>query len=389
MAIARRRIRLWIFGGLALATLAAISVEGIAEFRFRQGAIQAPSAPLTVTINGRKVDPRDAVFRSTDGLSAVEIALPAGLSHPTVDWRIDGTSQQGQLAGTTPGGTFLLWLPPGRHPLVVRSAQGPEQKVYIHIRQKWYARPWFLLLCLTLVSGAASWAAWEFRHGQRDARRSQETIEFLRQQAVQAQMNPHFIFNVLSTVQHAILREDKMTANRQLVRLSKLIRNFLDASVKAGLADQQEAPPEISLRQELELLGDYMEFERIQKNNSFDFRMHVDDDINIDGVSLPPMLIQPFLENAVKHGVAFLEKDGLVELEVRQQDQGLEVIVRDNGIGREASARHQEQTLRSHRSHGGDLVRKRIKMLNNMGYQISIEQRDLDPGLEVRLFFHE
>lgn len=389
MAIARRRIRLWIFGGLALASLVALSVEGVAEYRFRQQASQSLAAQLHVTINGKTAHAQNAVFQGHDGLSAVEIALPKHVSGSAATWNIHGSAGHLSSDVNTSDGTLMLWLPPGRHPLVLRSEAQPEQRVYIHISQKWYARPWFLMLCLTLVSGAASWVAWEFRREQLDARRRQETIEFLRQQAVQAQMNPHFIFNVLSTVQHAILREDKMTANRHLVRLSKLIRNFLDASVKAGLSDQQDAAREISLRQELELLGDYMEFERIQKNNSFEFRMQVDDDINIDGVSVPPMLIQPFLENAVKHGVAFLEEGGLVELIIRQQDSALEVLVRDNGIGREEAAKHREHSLRTHKSHGGDLVRERIRLLNRMGYQIDFEQKDLEPGLEVRLFLHE
>lgn len=218
--------------------------------------------------------------------------------------------------------------------------------------------------------------------------KQESLIRLLRLQVVQGQLNPHFIFNVLGSVQHAILTENPVEANRLLIRLSRLLRNFLDVTVQASLDDGFHTVQEISIRQELELIQDYIAFERIQMNEKFDFELDVDDDLDIDQTQVPPMLLQPILENAIKHGISYLEEKGIVSLSIRGDDDGLFICIRDNGVGREESKRRQEASLRPYRSHGSSLVHKKIALLNESGRGVSISELDLHPGLEVRLHIY-
>ena len=129
-------------------------------------------------------------------------------------------------------------------------------------------------------------------------------------------------------------------------------------------------------------------FERIQMNESFEFYLEIDDEINIDNVTLPPMLLQPFLENSVKHGIAYLDHGGIIRLKIWQEENGMHVKIVDNGIGRLESRKRQKDSLRSYKSHGTDLVKKRIELLNRIGYEIRLTVTDLEEGYEVYLIIH-
>jgi LytS/YehU family sensor histidine kinase len=245
-----------------------------------------------------------------------------------------------------------------------------------------------LLLYGFMLTGLVVWLLLRARRHRHEEDRQQHLLRMSRLQVIQGQMNPHFIFNVLGSIQHAILTEKPAEANRLLIRLSRLLRNFLDASVQASSNDTAGSLPEISLRKELELVQDYMAFERMQMNDKFDFVVDVDDELDIDQLHIPPMLLQPLLENAVKHGVSYLEAGGIVALELKEEGEGFIVFIRDNGVGREESKRRQRASLRAYRSHGSELVHEKIRLLNECGYAVSVTELDLAPGMEVQLHFH-
>lgn len=151
--------------------------------------------------------------------------------------------------------------------------------------------------------------------------RSKHRQSKLEQTILRSQMNPHFIFNMLLTIQNSIYKEDKVKAYTLLGQFSKMTRSVLEYSQKEF----------ISLEEEIKLLETYL---TLQRNRfDFDFNIKVDANLNIENMMIPPMLIQPFIENAIDHGIRPVQYRGKVELELKKQDNMLQVEVRDNGIG--------------------------------------------------------
>ncbi|MCB9313078.1 MAG: histidine kinase [Lewinellaceae bacterium] len=294
----------------------------------------------------------------------------------------------------TPSRDLLMLLKPGRYELKIQENDNlgewssPMTSVFLYIPCQWYMSLWFWTLIVGGLLTALLWVWLDHLEAARDKQKLSETIQYLRLETIQAQMNPHFVFNMLGTIQYFILKNDRLSANRYLVKLSNLIRNFLDSSIKSSVGENGYIRSEISLRKEIELVTDYMEFERIQMNESFEFYLEIDDEINIDNVTLPPMLLQPFLENSVKHGIAYLDHGGIIRLKIWQEENGMHVKIVDNGIGRLESRKRQKDSLRSYKSHGTDLVKKRIELLNRIGYEIRLTVTDLEEGYEVYLIIH-
>lgn len=174
--------------------------------------------------------------------------------------------------------------------------------------------------------------------------------------ALRAQMNPHFIFNALNSVQQFILKGDVDQANRYLSKFSRLQREVLNNS------DQNF----ISLDKEIEILKLYLELEQLRFNENFDYSILLEDDIDPDELKIPPMILQPFIENAIWHGL--MPKQGMKKLSIAFKlvnDDMLECIVEDNGIGREAALKlkSENQAGTNHQSRGLRLVYDRLQLL--------------------------
>lgn len=174
--------------------------------------------------------------------------------------------------------------------------------------------------------------------------------------ALRAQMNPHFIFNALNSVQQFILKGDVDQANRYLSKFSRLQREVLNNS------DQNF----ISLDKEIEILKLYLELEQLRFNENFDYTILLEDDIDPDELKIPPMILQPFIENAIWHGL--MPKQGMKKLSLvfkLVNDDMLECIVEDNGIGREAALKLKNETQAGpkHQSRGLRLVYDRLQLL--------------------------
>ncbi len=185
----------------------------------------------------------------------------------------------------------------------------------------------------------------------------QRKIFLAEQKAMLAQMNPHFIFNSLNSIQNFILENDHVTANQYLVTFSSLIRKVLDASQKNF----------ISLKEELDIVKLYLELEKFRFQGRFDYTLNVGKRINPDQVSIPSMILQPFLENAIWHGLMPKKGGGgLVELDVMRKDEGhLTVTIADNGIGRERSGEINRRR-KQHNPTGMRNVEERIRLLNEL-----------------------
>lgn len=170
---------------------------------------------------------------------------------------------------------------------------------------------------------------------------------------LKAQMNPHFIFNCLNSIQKYVLDHDSKQAYTYMAKFSKLIRFVLDISDKAFVA----------LSDELELVKIYAELEQLRFSKKFNFVMEVEEQVKTDEIMIPSMLIQPYLENAIWHGIMNLPEDrkGEVKIEVKIVDSLLEIIITDSGVGR-SKAKLLNQ--KSHQSKGLSINEKRIEAIN-------------------------
>lgn len=149
----------------------------------------------------------------------------------------------------------------------------------------------------------------------------------LQQKALQLQMNPHFVFNALNSIQGLIAKEDNKRARKYLQQFSSMMRNVLN----------QSRAETISIEEEISYLKSYMSLEQMANNDSFDYEIVVDDEVD-QGAHIPTMIIQPFIENAILHGIKNLTgKRGNIQVQIEESGGGLICTVIDNGVGREAT----------------------------------------------------
>ena len=184
--------------------------------------------------------------------------------------------------------------------------------------------------------------------------------------ALRAQINPHFIFNSLNSIQHLILTDDKMGALKYLNQFGKLTRSVLDNSNQT----------KVSLTDEIKVLRSYLELESLRFDNTFSYKIEIDDVLDTDDVEIPLLLIQPFVENSIIHGL-MPKQFGDKKLIIRFKLEGEDLIceVEDNGVGRIAS-----QSLKSttKKSRGMEITEKRLKLIsssNRKAANINIEDK--------------
>ena len=174
--------------------------------------------------------------------------------------------------------------------------------------------------------------------------------------ALKSQMNPHFIFNALNSIQELYTIGDKKTANEQMANFATLTRKILDVSGKQ----------KIDLADEIDILTKYLELEGIRFENDFVYQINLSKNIDVDYVQLPPMLIQPYVENSIKHGL--LHKKGTKHLTLNfilnDDETNLVCEIIDNGIGRIASSEINKNRPQSHVSFSTSATEKRLQLLN-------------------------
>lgn len=187
----------------------------------------------------------------------------------------------------------------------------------------------------------------------RSTKAKKRAHQLLYLKSLRAQMNPHFIFNSLNSVNNYISKSNERAANKYLSKFSKLMRQVLEYS-------QVEF---ISLTKEIEVLRLYVELEHERFKDKFAFKFNVDDSINTEAYDIPPMLVQPFIENAIWHGLRYKDTSGLLEVDIKDQMDYVEISVRDNGIGREKSQELKTVNQKKHNSTGMRNVENRTEMI--------------------------
>lgn len=197
---------------------------------------------------------------------------------------------------------------------------------------------------------------------RRDAEQRQKEAEFkqsvsdVEMKALRAQMNPHFIFNALQSIQTFLLKRNPEEASVYLLKFSKLMRLVLENSQY----------PEVPLNEDLQALELYMQLESQRLMDPFTYQIKVDDDIDAEAVKIPPLILQPFIENAIWHGLQYKEEAGYIHIHIRKQNDMLLCMVEDNGVGRVMSKALRTPVFMKRESLGMKLTEERLRIVSQL-----------------------
>ncbi len=215
-------------------------------------------------------------------------------------------------------------------------------------RQKWVI---YSLILGLIMLGLATFFFYRSNQQQKLAN------NLLALKSLRSQMNPHFIFNALNSVNNYIAKSDERSANRYLSEFSTLMRSVLENSEEDF----------IPLAKELELLQLYVKLEHSRFPDKFDYQIALDEHIDVAAFQIPPMLLQPYIENAIWHGLRYKEGQGYLSIDLKQKGKdSLVITISDNGIGRKKSAQLKTLNQKKQKSKGMGNVKKRVAILNDM-----------------------
>lgn len=256
-------------------------------------------------------------------------------------------------------------LPFGVHTFEVRAVDrwgnksDPVKKITIAVLPPFWKTFWFILctyLFTAILIGCAVYIYFRIQQRKKDnIYQIRKGMAELEMKALRGQMNPHFIFNCLGSIQHHILRADTINANLYLYKFSKLIRSILQYSVAA----------DITLAEELEMLELYLDLEKVRLEDRMHYVVEMAADLDPTDISIPSMIIQPYVENAIKHGITPLEgQQGNITISFTRVKNYLVCTIDDDGIGINASIAAQKTSFPGYISLGTGITKSRIDIIN-------------------------
>lgn len=252
----------------------------------------------------------------------------------------------------------------GNYKLIVKNSDqadySPIATLNFIVKKPLWLRWWFISLVLCFLIGFIYLIflirTKKTKRLNLEKMRVERLINEYRLNALQSQMNPHFIFNAFSSIQQFILTNHIDEAYDYLAKFSKLIRLVLESSQNKY----------ISLQNELDLLQLYLEVEQLRTDYKFKFKIDINSDINIDSVSIPIMLIQPHVENAIWHGISHLKgKNGLIVIEVNENEKYILFTVTDNGVGRAEAVKYNSPHFKKHKSLSTTITNERLNLFES------------------------
>lgn len=254
-----------------------------------------------------------------------------------------------------------------------------KHEIEIFIRTPWWRSRHFFTFCIFAALGLI-YLMLKLRVTQIERKEAKKTaaqkkLAEIELKALRSQMNPHFVFNSLGAIQYYIRENNTRDANNYLSKFASLMRKFLDASRKKY----------VPISKELELIRLYVEMEQIRFENRFSVEFKVDNIIEPTATLLPSMLLQPFVENAINHGLFNKKGKGklVFQMEELEAEEKIRIIIMDDGIGRKEAAKIKEASINHRESHSGKIVAERINTLNKVDdYNIEISIKDVFPDKE-------
>ena len=348
----------------------------------RTDRVRQDSLPPSVFINSVKINGKDTTTLSHYELShennAIEFNI-SGISNSQsgiqYKYMLEGFDKEWIYTVNT--SIYYTSLTPGSYTFKVFAMNDSgiwsaiPSVISFTIQPPFYLSAWFLL---TLVFAVIIIGFLIYFLIQKQNQLKNKQIEEQKQralaselQALRSQMNPHFIFNTLNSIQNFISKNESKDASIYLSKFAKLMR--------ATLANTKRQ--RISLKDEIETLTLYLELEQLRLNNKFSYEILVDETIDTQYEQIPSMLIQPYVENAIWHGISHKEGDGIIRIQFLPENEHLlKCVVEDNGIGRENAIKLKQNTTSP--SFGMNITKERVELLNSLnGNQLSVKINDL------------
>jgi len=255
-------------------------------------------------------------------------------------------------------------LQPGDYVLEVSAKSqngswGIPAKVNFTIEKHFWQSVWFIAFIIILSAIIFYQITVNITRKQKDKEQQQLLLKnkvlMLEQQALQAMMNPHFVFNVMNSIQHYINTQNTASANKVLTGFARLIRKNLEICTKSY----------ITLEEEIEYLNLYLKLEKNRFGNKLEYSFNIDQNIDLEEAQIPSMLLQPYVENAIWHGIMPKETGGNIKINIKQIDDFyLNIEIIDDGIGIDNSLRDKKET---HISKGMQLTKERLNLLGQIG----------------------
>ncbi len=277
--------------------------------------------------------------------------------------------------------TFVQYttLPPGNYKFIVYALNSdgqisslPTEFVFTINAPFW--KTWWFVIILFLLIFFGLFSAYRFRINfirkqEEEKTEMNKRITESELKALRAQMNPHFMFNAINSIQNFVLKNDSRSAQKYLTKFARLIRSVLENS-KHDL---------VWLNKEVEALELYVELEALRASFCFDYEIIIEDSLNAENLFIPPMIIQPYIENAILHGIMPLsERRGKLEIKFTKSGHVLKCVIDDNGIGRKKAKEIKERKQLSHQSMGMTVTQDRIDILNEQNQNLLTKVEVID-----------
>jgi len=273
----------------------------------------------------------------------------------------------------------------------ISASQQKTNFLTIKINLPFYKEPnlyKYALFLFMLLSSVIIYFGWSrFRFKIKVAEREQK-IKFLEIATLQAQLSPHFIFNFLSSVQGLISSKKPEEANSYLVKFSRLMRAYMESSIKSSkVLVGLSANNEITVAEEIDLLKMYIDLDAMKhEKGKINYNIFVSEK-QLLNKSIPPMIIQPLVENAIKHGILPKDGPGHINIYFSKGDDNVVCTIEDDGIGFDEARKLRKKSIKLHPSRGIELINKKIKILNELGYDIYIKYLPVKEGTKVTIHF--
>lgn len=275
-------------------------------------------------------------------------------------------------------------VPPGRYRFRVKGSNNDGIwnnegiAITVIITPPWYAT-WLFRILLVLTVGFLIYTIIVNRL-RRINRKHQIEKQFLamerqfaelEQKALRLQMNPHFIFNTLNSIQSYMINNDADTAIEYLAKFARLMRQVLVNSRESY----------IPVKEELAALSYYLEIEQLRFNDKFTWNISADDEIDQEFTGIPPMILQPYVENAIIHGILYKEGKGEVNISIEQREDYLYCVIEDDGVGREAARQKSLESGLERKSSGMMITQQRLELLDrSKGVDVQVKVTDKTDG---------
>ncbi|RCR67264.1 sensor histidine kinase [Larkinella punicea] len=338
--------------------------------RVRINRFVPPVYLTSFKVNGREylrnisANPPDIVLDHDQDQFSFEIAA-LNFDNPGANryaYRLEDFEERWNQTGNRPFASYTN-VPSGDYVLHVIAANNDGiwnregYRLRVTIRTPFWETWWFRLSALgaliALVVFIAQWRNRRVAKEQQEKSELRERIATSEMKALRSQMNPHFLYNSLNAVRLFVLQNDSDNADKYLVKFARLMRLILGNS-------RQEW---VTLASETEQLQLYLELEQLRFGHQFDFSIETDPSLDQERVSIPPMIIQPYIENAILHGMAHKKSRGSIRVCIKPVGEHLECMVDDDGVGRQKAASLKSHAASSHQSVGLKVTEERLQLI--------------------------